>query len=86
MCDDHASDLQQTGYRGAFGRTEEEKEYMKYIWCLKMKTNVFQEEIGKIHKKRVGNSKIPYSFFAHYVKKKVNTSYVLNEKQKAIYN
>ena len=51
MCDDHASDLQQTGYRGASGRTEEEKEYMKYIWCLKMKTNVFQEEIGKIHKK-----------------------------------
>lgn len=51
MCDDHASDLQQTGYRGAFGRTEEEKEYLKYIRCLKMKTNVFQEEIGKIHKK-----------------------------------
>ena len=40
----------------------------------------------KIVQKRVGNSNVIYSFFAHYVKKKVNTSYVLNEKQKAIYN
>ena len=51
MCDDHASDLQQTGYRGASGRTEEEKEYMKYIWCLKRRTNESKEEIGKINKK-----------------------------------
>ena len=51
MRNDHASDLQQTGYRGAFGRAEEEKEYLKYIRCLKIKINVFQEEIGKIDKK-----------------------------------